>query len=90
MLSLVTNVFLVIPACPWRFTGRELRCAGRMPVAIVIVLHGLGLGRAGAAGADALDAQARVCRAARASGEGTLRIIFFDIFPNQLAIVAPV
>ncbi len=88
-LSLLINIFLVIPALPLTIVlAGYIPVRGPAPVAIVISLTGW------AWGARVLRAQTLSMRqrefveAARASGENTFRLIFAEILPNELAIVA--
>jgi len=87
-LSLLANVFLVIPALPLVIVlAGYLRGAGWLDVAIVISVTGW------AFGARILRAQTLSLRerdfvvAARARGERRWRLIVFEILPNELAIV---
>ncbi len=89
VLSLLINVFLVIPALPLTIVlAGYVPVRGPLPVAVVISLTGW------AWGARVLRAQTLSVRkrefvaAARASGESTFRLIFAEILPNELAIVA--
>lgn len=89
ILSLLINIFLVIPALPLTIVlAGYIPVRGPLPVAIVISLTGW------AWGARVLRAQTLSLRkrefveAARASGESTFRLIFAEILPNELAIVA--
>jgi peptide/nickel transport system permease protein len=88
LLSLLMNVFLVIPALPLAIVmAGYVTVRGPVPVAVVLVITGW------AYGARVLRAQTLSMRqrdfvtAARASGEGPLRIIFSEILPNEIAIV---
>jgi peptide/nickel transport system permease protein len=89
VLSLLINVFLVIPALPLTIVlAGYVPVRGPLPVAVVISMTGW------AWGARVLRAQTLSLRkrefveAARASGESTFRLIFAEILPNELAIVA--
>jgi oligopeptide/dipeptide ABC transporter ATP-binding protein len=89
VLSLVTNIFLVIPGLPLAVIMLGyLPGAGSLSIIIVIAITGW------AWSARLLRAQTFSIRkrefiaAARLSGEGTFRIIALDIVPNQLAIIA--
>ncbi len=89
VLSLITNIFLVLPTLPLAILLAAF-AAYRGPVTILIVLTVTGWSW----GARILRAQTLSMRnrdyveAARASGESTLRIIFFEILPNETSIVA--
>ena len=83
VLSLISNVFLVIPALPLIIIiAGLLPSAGGLTIALVIALTGW------AWGARVLRAQTLSLRnrdfveAARANGEPMWRIIFFEIMPN--------
>ena len=89
ILSLLINIFLVIPALPLTIVlAGYIPVRGPLPVAVVISFTGW------AWGARVLRAQTLSLRkrefveAARASGESTFRLIFAEILPNELAIVA--
>jgi peptide/nickel transport system permease protein len=85
----LSNVFLVIPALPLIIIiGTALPSGGDYLVAVIIGLTSW------AWGARILRAQTLSLRrreyveAARASGESTWRIIFFEILPNLTAVIA--
>jgi len=89
LLSLFINIFLVIPALPLAVVlAAYFPFRGPLPVAIIVTMTGW------AWGARVLRAQTLSMRrrefvqAARASGENTFRIIFAEILPNEIAIVA--
>jgi peptide/nickel transport system permease protein len=89
VLSGLSNVFLVIPALPLVIVlAGYLRDRGSLSVAVVIAVTGW------AWGARVLRAQTLSIRrrdyveAARATGETTARIIFAEILPNEVAIIA--
>jgi peptide/nickel transport system permease protein len=88
-LSLVINVFLVLPGLPLAIVlASFLSYKGPLTVALVITLTSW------AWGARVLRAQTLSMRkrdfveAARSSGESAFRLIFFEILPNEIAIVA--
>jgi len=89
VLSMLSNVFLVIPGLPLVvILAGYLPNTGSLGIILVISLTGW------AWGARVLRAQTLSLRkrdfveAARATGEGSFRIILLDILPNQLAIIA--
>jgi peptide/nickel transport system permease protein len=89
ILSLITNVFLVIPVLPLVIVlAGYLHGAGTLPVALVISIT------AWPWTARVLRAQTLSLRqrdyvyAARASGESTLRIVAFEILPNEIPLIA--
>ncbi|MCL2393147.1 MAG: ABC transporter permease [Acidimicrobiaceae bacterium] len=88
-LSLVANLFLVIPALPLLIVLTSyLPGAGPLTTAVVISATGW------AWGARVLRAQTLSIRnrdyivAAKISGERTWRIVLFEILPNEAAVVA--
>lgn len=89
VLSLFMNIFLIIPALPLAVVlAAYFPFRGPLPVAIIVTFTGW------AWGARVLRAQTLSMRrrdfveAARTSGETPLRIIFAEILPNEVAIVA--
>jgi peptide/nickel transport system permease protein len=89
VLSLFTNIFLVLPTLPLAILLAAF-AAYRGPLTIVIVLVVTGWSW----GARVLRAQTLSMRsrdfveAAKASGESNMRIIFYEILPNEISIVA--
>ncbi|SFW62949.1 ABC transporter permease [Amycolatopsis australiensis] len=88
-LSALSNVFLVIPALPLIIIiGSAVPTGGDYLVAVIIGFTSW------AWGARVLRAQTLSLRgreyveAARATGESTWRIIFFEILPNLTAVIA--
>lgn len=93
VLSLITNVFLVLPGLPLAIVLAYLASANgvnKNETVLAIVL----LFTSWSYGARVLRAQTLSLKerefvtASRASGERTLRIIFAEILPNELALVA--
>jgi peptide/nickel transport system permease protein len=89
LLSLLANVFLVLPSLPLTvILAAYLPKTGSLGIILVISITSW------AWGARILRAQTLSLRkrdfveAARATGERTGSIIFRDIFPNQIAIIA--
>src|SRR5713226_9463767 len=89
LLTLFINVFLVLPGFPLAVVlAAYVPSKGPLTVALVIALTSW------AYQARVLRAQTLSMRhrdfvdAARSNGESTWRIIFFEIFPNEIAIVA--
>ena len=89
VLSLFTNVFLVLPTLPLAILLAAFAAyRGPLTIAIVLIVTGWSWG------ARVLRAQTLSMRnrdyvdAAKASGENSLHIIFFEIFPNEISIVA--
>jgi peptide/nickel transport system permease protein len=89
LLSLVTNVFLVIPQLPLLIVLLTY-LPQRGQIATIIVLSGLGW----AWGARVIRAQTLAIRsrdfiaASRETGERTWRIIAYEIIPNQVSLIA--
>ncbi|MEU3644506.1 peptide/nickel transport system permease protein [Lentzea waywayandensis] len=87
-LSMLSNVFLVIPALPL-----IIIVASMLPSADTVLIAGVISLTAWAWGARILRAQTMSLRrrdfveAARASGERTWRIIVFEVLPNLLAVI---
>lgn len=87
-LSMLTNIFLVLPGLPLAIVLAAYFPRGPVTIALVIALTNW------AWGARVLRAQTLSMRsrefvtAARAAGEKTWRIIFFEIFPNEISLVA--
>ena len=88
ILSMLSNVFLVIPALPLVIIITSISTTGNLVVALVIGLTSW------AWGARVLRAQTLSLRhrdyveAARATGEKTWRVIAVEILPNLTAIIA--
>jgi peptide/nickel transport system permease protein len=89
MLSLVTNVFLVVPALPLLIVLLGyLSSQGQLSTIIVLAFLGWPWG------ARVIRAQTLTIRnrdfiaASRESGEKTWRIILFEIIPNEISLIA--
>jgi peptide/nickel transport system permease protein len=89
LLSLLANVFLVLPGLPLLIVlVSYVPRASTWVIALALAVVGW------AWGARVLRAQTLALRqqdfvqAAKAAGESDLRIIFFEILPNEIAIVA--
>jgi peptide/nickel transport system permease protein len=89
VLSGITNIFLVLPGLPLVIVAAAyLQVSGVVPVIAVISFTGW------AWGARVLRSQALSLRdrdfvqAAIASGEGPLRVIFAEILPNMVGLIA--
>jgi peptide/nickel transport system permease protein len=90
LLSLLTNVFLVLPALPLLIVllGYLPPSSGQLPTAIVLSALGWPWG------ARVIRAQTLTLRnrdyvaAARESGERTWRIVVFEILPNEVSLIA--
>jgi peptide/nickel transport system permease protein len=89
VLSLITNVFLVIPALPLLILLLGyLPQKGQLPTIIVLSVLGWPWG------ARVIRAQTLMIRnrdfvaASRESGEKTWRIISFEIIPNEISLIA--
>ncbi len=88
-LSLLANVFLVLPALPLLVVILGyLPHSGELPTAIVLSALGWPWG-ARVIRAQTLSLRNRdYVAAARESGERTWRIIMFEIFPNEVGLIA--
>ena len=87
-LSVVSNVFLVLPTLPLAIVlASFLPYKGPLTIGFVLTITGWSWG------ARVLRAQTLSMRnrefvtAAKAAGEPTWRIIFFEIFPNEIGVV---
>ncbi len=88
VFSVITNVFLVIPSLPLAIVAVQYFNRSTFTVALVVALTNWPWG-ARVLRAQTLSMRSReFITAAKASGERTWRIIFFEIFPNQISIVA--
>ncbi|HKV83267.1 MAG TPA: ABC transporter permease [Ktedonobacterales bacterium] len=86
--SLITNVFLVIPSLPLAIVAVQYFNRATITIALIVALTNWPWG-ARVLRAQTLSMRSReFVTAARAGGERSLRIIFFEIFPNELTIVA--
>lgn len=88
-ISMLSNIFLVIPALPLLIVlASYLTAKGPLTIGLVISVTGWAWG-ARVMRAQTLSMRKRdFVEAARASGESAIRIIFAEILPNELAIVA--
>lgn len=87
-LSIITNVFLVIPALPLAIIAVEYFNRSTFTIALVVALTNWPWG-ARVLRAQTLSMRSReFVTAARAAGEHTWRIIFLEVLPNEIAIVA--
>ncbi|HEX9067623.1 MAG TPA: ABC transporter permease [Ktedonobacterales bacterium] len=88
LLSLITNVFLVIPSFPLAIVAVEFFSRTTLTIVLIVALTNWPWG-ARVLRAQTLSLRSReFVTAARASGEHTWRIIFFEIFPNVISVVA--
>lgn len=88
LLSLVSNVFLVIPSLPLIIVVTAfVKAHGLLPIIMVIALTSWA-GSARVLRAQTLSVRNRdYVLAARASGESGWRIILVEILPNELAVI---
>jgi peptide/nickel transport system permease protein len=88
LLSLLTNIFLVLPGLPLMIVLASYVPSGPLTITLVVALTSW------AWGARVLRAQTLSLRSrefvtsARSNGESTWRIIFYELFPNQISLVA--
>lgn len=89
ILSTITNVFLVIPALPLVIVlAGYLHGAGSVAVAVVIAVTAWPW-TARIMRAQTLSLRRRdYVQAARVAGESTTRIIWFEIVPNEIPLIA--
>ena len=89
ILSLLINVFLVLPGFPLAVVlAAYVPMKGPLTVAVVIAITSWAY-QARVLRAQTLSMRRRdFVEAARSNGESTGRIIFFEILPNEIAIVA--
>lgn len=86
-LTLLTNVSLVLPALPLAIVLAAYFPRGPLTISLVIVFTNWAW-QARVLRAQTLSTRSReFVTAARASGERTWRIIFFEIFPNEIGLV---
>lgn len=89
LLSALANIFLVIPGLPLVIVlAGYLPTKGWLPVAAVISATGWAWGARVLRAQTMSLAKRDFVQASRATGEKPLRIIFAEILPNQLPIVA--
>ncbi len=93
-LALIINVFLVLPGLPLAIVLASLASANsaanknEFVIALVLLFTSWSYG-ARVLRAQTLSLKEReFVEAARATGEGSLRIIFFEILPNEFALIA--
>ncbi|HEY7340202.1 MAG TPA: ABC transporter permease [Ktedonobacterales bacterium] len=89
-LSMISNVFLVIPQLPLIIVLAALVPSGRGPgtVIIVITITGWAWGARVMRSITLTLRQRDYVQAARVGGESTFRLVFFEIVPNMGAIIA--
>lgn len=88
LLSFLTNIFLVLPGIPLMLVIASYVPSGALTVSLVVTLTSWAWG-ARVMRAQTLSLRSReFVTAARSSGELTFRTIFFEIFPNQISLVA--
>ncbi len=90
LLSLISNVFLVIPQLPLIIVLAALVPSGRGPgtVIVVITITGWAWGARVMRSITLTLRQRDYVQAARVGGESTYRLVFFEIVPNMGAIIA--
>ena len=89
ILTLLINIFLVLPGFPLAVVmAAYVPMKGPLTVALVIAITSWAY-QARVLRAQTLSMRNRdFVESARSNGESVLRIIFFEIFPNEIAIVA--
>jgi peptide/nickel transport system permease protein len=87
VLTMLTNVSLVLPALPLAIVLAAYFPRGPLTISLVIVATNWAW-QARVLRAQTLSMRSReFVTAARASGENAWRIIFYEIFPNEIALV---
>ncbi len=87
VLTLLTNVSLVLPALPLAIVLAAYFPRGPLTISLVIVVTNWAW-QARVLRSQTLSMRSReFVTAARATGESTWRIIFFEIFPNEIGLV---
>jgi peptide/nickel transport system permease protein len=87
VLTLLTNVSLVLPALPLAVVLAAYFPRGPLTISLVIIFTNWSW-QARVLRSQTLSMRSReFIEAARASGEHTWRIIFFEIFPNEIGLV---
>jgi peptide/nickel transport system permease protein len=87
VLTLLTNVSLVLPALPLAIVLAAYLPRGPLTISLVIIFTNWAW-QARVLRAQTLSMRSReFVTAARSSGEHTWRIIFFEIFPNEIGLV---
>jgi peptide/nickel transport system permease protein len=88
LLSLITNIFLVMPGLPLMIVLASYVPSGPLTITLVVALTSWSWG-ARVMRAQTLSMRSReFVTAARSNGESTWRIIFSELFPNQISLVA--
>jgi peptide/nickel transport system permease protein len=89
VLSLLINVFLVLPAFPLAIVlGAYFPFKGPLQLAFIITVTSWAWGARVLRSQTLSMRQRDFVEAARATGESTWRIIFAEILPNEIAIIA--
>lgn len=88
VFSLITNVFLVIPAFPLAIVAVEFFSRSTLTIVLIVAFTNWPWG-ARVIRAQTLSMRNReFVTAARSNGESNWRLIFYDILPNEISIVA--
>ncbi len=89
VLSLLINVFLVLPAFPLAIVlGAYFPFKGPLQLSLIIIITSWAWGARVLRSQTLSMRQRDFVEAARATGESTWRIIFSEILPNEIAIIA--
>lgn len=88
LLSLITNIFLVMPGLPLMIVLASYVPSGPLTITLVVALTNWSWG-ARVLRAQTLSMRSReFVTAACSNGESTWRIIFYELLPNQISLVA--
>ncbi len=88
--SLITNLFLVIPSLVLTvLIASYLPFKGLLPIGLAITLTSWAGGARGLRAQTMSMREREFIQAARDTGEGPLRLIFFEILPNEIPLVIP-
>jgi peptide/nickel transport system permease protein len=87
-LSFLANIFLVIPGMPLAIVIASFAVKGTLTIVLVLLFTNWSWGARVLRSQTLSMSQREFVTAARTVGESSWRIIFFEILPNEIAIVA--
>jgi peptide/nickel transport system permease protein len=88
VLSLLTNIFLVLPGMALAIVIASFAVHGTGTIILVLLFTGWAWGARVLRSQTLSVRQREFVTAARTTGEGLWRIVFYEILPNEIAIVA--